>query len=904
MSTSISLAQRFAAFVAAHPPGNDPRPAAAASPAAAAALAREAVELSLEVAGLPPDEVGVVFVVGAQQAALLEATFLRCPDLKAALLVAPAPALETLLQAAAHSGWGAIDPERCFVADLAPDASGPAARPVYLALSEFLIDQQCPPSAALPVSDDGVPPGPGAPLGPAALADDLCLRFSARFFADLYDARAIPPALLRRQADFLFESRDFYHALKFYWPLYQSSRDPQPAWRILECWSELGCPEWVDLWLDQPAFTPEFRAQVRAELQPDLDDDRALRAARSARNRTALLACSPAQARQLTAPPRNGFALVHVANVPWKIASSPGRGTLYLERGDYRLLVRTSGPTLVEATPAPTWGECEGAIAALRVLGQPPVGVAGWVRNAWTAQLFLSLKSPDQIPGWVQPIFLIETDAAALAALLEVADLSQFLSPARLRLFLGPSALADFTQLLRQSPDVPPIGIWAGLTRQLDDQLNAIARAHMAEAAALKRQLDLQHDRPALQRTVDVLHGRAQRPLRVFFSTSIYTDVLQFMVADLAEGFRALGHDCFVLSETRPGDQVHPASLAAKLLEFRADVLVLLDHTRAEALAYLPAGLPCVTWIQDDLPALKDPEQIAKLGPVDLAYALNTEVQADFTRRGYPFVGHLPFAVNPQHFTTPSAPRGRRAEVVFATNVPPLPDRSDAPLLQAALERRLAACAQIPLRDGEIAPHLQAAGAEVGLAPATPEQQRNLTYWAFSVARRLDRLRVADALLRAKIPLALYGRGWETIARFAPFHRGTVAPGAPIREVFATHQVVLHINRGCNLHPRLLEGLLAGAFVLGRHDPTDELPGETIDQFVLGQELILFRDEADLVTLAERALHDEAWRSQVVAAAQARIRRDHTFVRRAEVILQDLRRLLPAALAAAPDRPA
>jgi hypothetical protein len=219
-------------------------------------------------------------------------------------------------------------------------------------------------------------------------------------------------------------------------------------------------------------------------------------------------------------------------------------------------------------------------------------------------------------------------------------------------------------------------------------------------------------------------------------------------------------------------------------------------------------------------------------------------------------------------------------------------ERSDAPGAHAALERRLLAAAQIPLTDAELAPIVRDVCAEVGLIPANLEQQRNLDYWAFSIARRLDRLRVADVLLRAGLPLALYGRGWDAIPRFAPHHRGTVAPGAPIRAVYAQHKVVLHINRGCNLHPRLLEGFLAGAFVLARHDPADDLPGETVDQLEYGKEIVLFHDDAELVALAERALRNEPWRASVVAAAQARIKRDHTFVQRAAVVLRDLGRVL------------
>ena len=47
-----------------------------------------------------------------------------------------------------------------------------------------------------------------------------------------------------------------------------------------------------------------------------------------------------------------------------------------------------------------------------------------------------------------------------------------------------------------------------------------------------------------------------------------------------------------------------------------------------------------------------------------------------------------------------------------------------------------------------------------------------------------------------------------------------------------------------------------------------------------------------MVALIRRALQDEPWRRATIAAAQARIRAQHTYRNRAEVLLDHLRRLL------------
>ena len=176
----------------------------------------------------------------------------------------------------------------------------------------------------------------------------------------------------------------------------------------------------------------------------------------------------------------------------------------------------------------------------------------------------------------------------------------------------------------------------------------------------------------------------------------------------------------------------------------------------------------------------------------------------------------------------------------------------------------------------------------------TAEQRSSVLFWSAMFARRLDRLRVADTVVAAGLPLLLHGRGWEKVERFRALARGVVQPGEPLRQVLRENKVVLHINGECNLHPRVLEGFSAGGFVLGRHEESDDLPGETADQLAIGRELVLFRSDEEMVALIRRALVDEEWRRGVIEAAQARIRATHSYASRAQVILEDLRLRLEA----------
>jgi spore maturation protein CgeB len=166
------------------------------------------------------------------------------------------------------------------------------------------------------------------------------------------------------------------------------------------------------------------------------------------------------------------------------------------------------------------------------------------------------------------------------------------------------------------------------------------------------------------------------------------------------------------------------------------------------------------------------------------------------------------------------------------------------------------------------------------------------------IARHVDRIRIAERVLAAGLPIALYGHGWADIPRFATYARGPVAPGDDLRRMYQRHKVVLHINTRCNLHPRVLEAAAAGGFVLARSDGDwDFAPGGVADCLEVGRELCVFTDEADLVAKIRRAFTDEPWRQSFARAARARVHRDHNYVQRAAAMLRALELRLAEALA-------
>ena len=245
----------------------------------------------------------------------------------------------------------------------------------------------------------------------------------------------------------------------------------------------------------------------------------------------------------------------------------------------------------------------------------------------------------------------------------------------------------------------------------------------------------------------------------------------------------------------------------------------------------------------------------------------------------------LPFAVNPaRYFAEP--PVGNATGIAFTTHIGQFgQDPPSAPGLNALLARRFDAEPEIPLEMFRIEPLLASALGELGLT-ASAEAARHLLYHGLQLARQQDRERVAQRIVGAGLPLTVYGLGWESMPEFAAMVGGVVQPGPALRQVYRQHRAVLHINRGCNIHPRVLETMCSGGLVIARWDPLDEEPGETRDQ--LGDDLCSFRNHDEMVALLRRAIHDDDFRNELILRGQARVLAQHTYQARARKIVADL----------------
>lgn len=812
----------------------------------------------LDAFGVPRESIATAVVIGHEASGIV------------ASVRAQLPALRDLL---------VIDPARCR-----------SDREAHLECIAWLLEHDAAVAATPWFVDARVPDEHGI----ARTIEDLFWSGSAELFARL-DAEGDewPSAApwLQPWSDRLLAQSLVLPALRCDLAIHRATPSPALARRIGIAWGRLGAPARALTWLRRSDLPTHALRNVAAELDENAAAMRDDAATMLADNLEHLRLDWPEVAATIEATSSSTADVVWISDVAWRLRMTEGRALV--QRDELPLLVdETNGALVVHNAPEHP--------RALR--DQLHATSSRETRHACLGSVcdyaalvnMLANRMVSSVPGWRQSLYAIEENPSLLRRLLEAVDIRGLTRRDQLQTFgVGTNAATDFAAALRATPRVPVPRVRIACPSALHIVLDRVERDRLAVGRAAVARITARDHLAIPERTLAKLRDGA--PLRIWAWTSIHTTVLQHVAAGLAAGFRALGHEVELLVEQSPREQIDPAQIAVSLADADPDLAFLIDHVRPEFASLLPQSLPMAAWILDELPTLVDPRVVAKLGAFDLAFAWSRSLADDYVARGYPHCAPLLFAVDDARYDVPALSPAEDV-VAYATHLS-LPREPDfAPGLYRALEDRMMAMAEVPSGIEPLAPLLAAAVRELGLV-VPPDRADALAYDCLILARHVDRVRIADQLLGAGIPVALFGNGWADIPRFAAHARGPVAPGAALREMYQRHKVVLHINTRCNLHPRVLEASAAGGFVLARSDGEFDLGEHGVSQHLeVDRELCVFTDPSDMIAKIRRAFADEPWRRGFVQAARARVLRDHTFVARARTIVAALEARLAAVL--------
>jgi len=718
---------------------------------------------------------------------------------------------------------------------------------------------------------------------------DLVVARGRAFARRLVEGAVEGRAFARVWADTLLSQGEALHAVRLYLALAElGTPELAVCVGIVKAWCALEQPGQALAWLDRCEMPAPAAEAMRQDLEAVRAEQDAAQRACWTTNFAHLQRSFPGLAEALRSVVPAPADLVWLLEEPWRLQAARTREPVVC--AEYPLLVRVEGGLVHElnAPEVPEW--LYGKLRATQDVMTAHAVVAELTRLDALYNIVVNAVT-SSIPGRRQVVYGVASDLSLLRRFAEVQDLRGLLQPQRIELFWGADAEARIADNFRRYAGRPIPGICLPTSPCLSAQLETVLAERVADYRRAAIELEQYDDARLPARTLAKLESGT--PLRIWAWSSRHTTVLQYIASDLQAAFERLGHRFDLLIEDDERDLVDRRAVSRSLLACQPDVLLFLDHFRPQFKDIVPKHTPTFAWFLDEVPQLRDPAMIAGLGPQDLCFAWSESLTADLTPRGFPFVDTLPFAANEQRYVgLGGASPVAEDSIAFITHLSPPADEPFAPGFMAAMAAEFSGHDLIPSGHAELAPLVDRVAHGLGVR-LDGEQRERLICSANAAGRHSDRLRIADALLAAGLPLALYGRGWEAIPRFSGSLRGVVAPGEALRAVYQRHKVILHINTRCNMHPRVIETMLAGGFVLARSDGDfDTTPGGTGDYFAIDRELCLFRDLPDLQAKAARALHDEAWRQGVSEAGRERVLREHTYRHRAERMLERLRLVL------------
>ncbi len=465
----------------------------------------------------------------------------------------------------------------------------------------------------------------------------------------------------------------------------------------------------------------------------------------------------------------------------------------------------------------------------------------------WLLQKVLS-ETEHSYLNYSCAVYVIEPDPTALAMLLHMHDMQQWLNHPRVHLFTGPAAADDFMVALRANRQwtVPHQYIENRLTARPGIGIDKIChqmgreRREQNEAAQNRvHQLYVACDVPYWrQRFADALAGKY--PLRVLGITTRYSTVLQYTLAELGRAIQAAGHE-FKISMEADDHSLERPDLDL-IADFKPDLLVQISRMRYE-IPWLPREIPYLCWDQDNLPCMRRPEATASLD--SLTYVAGHGAIHGFLDLGWPKRNSIfCYAAAANHtYSAQPLPAEKLApytcDFSYVSNAwQPASAMRDDLLAQWSSNKGLAelfgriseeilttANAGARWDSQQIRSLVQQHGRQVGLRdhePVIVELAMHGTRLADRAYRHVGLRWVADWCRQNNKTLRLYGSGWESNPEFALFAAGPAKPGEELRAIYQATRINLQIIETGFLHSRALDGIAAGGFFMCREEP-DEL---------------------------------------------------------------------------------
>jgi hypothetical protein len=461
----------------------------------------------------------------------------------------------------------------------------------------------------------------------------------------------------------------------------------------------------------------------------------------------------------------------------------------------------------------------------------------GWL---WQAAYDLPCNTP-LTPGHRPPLYFLARDLERFWVVLHLHDWSKLLADPRVKLFVGTDAVEQCQRSMIENTHIP----WAKLCVTVDPALwptnvsvdSLWQTAHQAANTRmhqLSKQIETMYAGCDVKSIIRRLRGETMRVMGI---TSHYTTFLKYSMGDWLQAFDAMGHQTLLVKEAADHEVTNPVYFGQAIVDFKPDLILMIDHYRAE-IAGLPRQIPCVMWVQDNLPNIFSAKAGSAQGPRDFCLGFGRLQMRD--RYGYPEQRFMPaqVGVNEMRFAPQKLTQSDldiySCDISFVSHASAPAtallteqiNRADAmgrKLLLDVFEQMRAVydAGQVIAHASMISQMIEQALEQQKIQIDQPSKQTVFDFFNNRINNAFFRHQALTWAAEGGAKLHIWGRGWEHHPRFAKYAKGVACNHSQLCKIYQASKINLQVTPFGAVHQRLLDGLAAGGFFLIRYTPGD-----------------------------------------------------------------------------------
>ena len=379
-----------------------------------------------------------------------------------------------------------------------------------------------------------------------------------------------------------------------------------------------------------------------------------------------------------------------------------------------------------------------------------------------------------------------------------------------------------------------------------------------------------------------IQHIKEGKP-KILFITSRFTTVLQYHTRDCKAAAEKMGLETeLMIEKDRLLTGFNGTVQMRQISKFKPDIIFCIDHFRSER-GYIPDEVVWITWIQDDLPHILNPETPLKF--IERDFVMNHFITWNVIKNvGYPDSRTMdaPIVANgnlykPYELTEEEKER-YGADICMVCHaadaeeyLSDILDRFQGSSFKMVIENLLNDYSRLVMGEGvilykkeDIAEFIKEYFKEFYSRECPRQLLSFMTEEMMRFSQRIFRQALADWLIEAGYEnLKLWGNGWKKSPKYKKYAMGAAENGEVLSKILQSTKIVLGNNFNVTGAARAWESMLSGTFYMSNYVPPEADATDIRTVLKEGENFVMFYDKPDLLCKVEYYLTHEDERKQM-----------------------------------------